>query len=90
MGRSFQGLLGKVCLEIQAVTRQTPAPPFGEGARTTAFVAFRDGLLLWPWHGVNCTMATKLDDFMREIEAEAQAEGPLAVAELEAFRAQAP
>ena len=33
-------------------------------------------------------MATKLRDFVREIEAEAKAEGPRAVAELEAFREQ--
>jgi len=32
-------------------------------------------------------MATKFADVMREIEAEARAEGPEAVAELEAFRA---
>jgi len=31
-------------------------------------------------------MATKLSDFIREIEAEAQAEGTEAVAQLEAFR----
>lgn len=32
-------------------------------------------------------MATKFKDFVREVEAEARAEGPQAVAELEAFRA---
>jgi len=31
-------------------------------------------------------MATKFADFVQEIEAEAKAEGPAAVAELEAFR----
>ncbi len=31
-------------------------------------------------------MATKFGDFVREIEAEAKAEGPTAVAQLEAFR----
>jgi DNA-binding XRE family transcriptional regulator len=31
-------------------------------------------------------MATKFGDFVREIEAEAKAEGPEAVAQLEAFR----
>jgi DNA-binding XRE family transcriptional regulator len=33
------------------------------------------------------TMATKFRDFIREVEEEAHAEGPQAVAELEAFRA---
>jgi transcriptional regulator with XRE-family HTH domain len=32
-------------------------------------------------------MATKFEDFVREVEEEARAEGPHAVAELEAFRA---
>ena len=32
-------------------------------------------------------MATKFEDFVREVEEEAQAEGPHAVAELQAFRA---
>jgi DNA-binding XRE family transcriptional regulator len=32
-------------------------------------------------------MATKFEDFVREVEDEARAEGPHAVAELEAFRA---
>jgi DNA-binding XRE family transcriptional regulator len=31
-------------------------------------------------------MSTSFDDFMREVEAEAEAEGPQAVAELEALR----